>query len=187
MKILFFLIIFYLLGKIHLSPDDCGSSEPENVEDCFLNKIQYEKNVCCFLENENERICKLFGRLNISDIQSSIIYNNKNYTINCNHDISNLNIFGTICGGQNITINECLKNSLPANKCCYYSSNITNLNQCFWLGEYYSIKNYIFVNKDNVTITCSAKLVCYPLFNILRCFNLKTIYFYVIILILIIL
>ena len=117
MKRIFYNFLFLFSLPLFIS-QFCGLNPPRDETDCF--NYQSNGTDCCYLYNKNQTYCLEIQSPNELSPESSYIFNNTQFQINCN--ITNfLGQIGTTCGVRNPqNSTQCSDGSTSSNYCCYY-------------------------------------------------------------------
>jgi len=148
-KIYFILIIFPYIIKC----SGCGVEPPLNSSYCF-NRDEDADEVCCYLYNDNRKMCHLFPNKTILG-ENNITMNNELFNIECNFENSYL--MGSRCGEENVTsLESCTSHSLINNPCCLYNNSFTGTLTCFHIGK---ITQTSLLSYDKDIINCYQKFI----------------------------
>jgi hypothetical protein len=164
-------VIILITLNLSILTQDCGVSPPKTVKDCSIRT--YNSNKCCFLSNNDNKLCKLIDMPTYEYNPYQYNLNNTIYNMICS-DPMETEYPGGFCGIPNPSnYTNCTNYSTTTNKCCYYNS--TSLSACFLLGENYTAQIISLISESiNANITCCSENVkgVYYILILLLIFNL---------------
>jgi len=145
-------IKIFILSTIllQISRQECITGKLENIKENCHSKSTIT-NYCCFLytdSNSSQGVCYMQPIYGYEGSKTTIVYNNVNYKINCNHEQD------LICGIDNPQTNsDCKKYSTETNSCCYYEHDEGKSKGCFWYGKKFKGET----TQANVVLSCFAR------------------------------
>ena len=155
-KIILSLITIPLIIKC----SGCGIDPPLNSSYCFNRDGEDTLQPCCYLYNDNRKMCHLFPDRTIL-AKSEIKINNETFNIECNFG-NQSTLMGYPCGESNVTsLESCTNYALINNPCCLYNNSFTGTLVCFYIGK---ITQTSLLSYDKTIINCYGNFISFNIF-----------------------